>query len=368
MAELLKDLYTKEVLQKIASSFSKEIKSVSEEEWIRRFKQKDWNRLELKQRIRRIAEVVSEELPKPFPKSLKPLLTITDTIETRLSGKEVFLSIFLGDVVEILGIEHPEESMIAFERITKLISCEFSIRPFLIRHPEVVWSRMLEWSFHSDPNVRRLSSEGSRPRLPWGMGIPGLKKDPQRTISILQNLKDDPDEVVRRSVANHLNDISKDHPEIVLEIAESWVGTTKERDALLKHALRGLLKNGNQRALKIFGFGSKVNAKILNLKLHSKKIKIGGELLFGFTALSEEKKKVNLRIEYKIEYAKSSGKTSKKVFQIEERLFGPKESIQYERKQSFKQMTTRVHVPGKHILEIHINGDVKSKIDFQVIS
>ncbi|PJZ59415.1 DNA alkylation repair protein, partial [Leptospira adleri] len=129
MAELLKDLYTKDVLQKIASSFSKEIKSVSEEEWLRRFKQKDWNQLELKQRIRRIAEVVSEELPKPFPKSLKPLLTITDTIEQRLSGKEVFLSIFLGDVVEILGIEYPEESLIAFERITKLISCEFSVRP-----------------------------------------------------------------------------------------------------------------------------------------------------------------------------------------------------------------------------------------------
>jgi 3-methyladenine DNA glycosylase AlkC len=226
---------------------------------------------------------------------------------------------------------------------------------------------MLKWSLHSDPNVRRLSSEGSRPRLPWGIGIPGLKKDPQRTISILQNLKDDPDEVVRRSVANHLNDISKDHPNLVLEIAEGWVGTTKERDALLKHALRGLLKNGNQRALKIFGFGSKVNARILNLKLKTKKVKIGGELLFGFKAVLEEKKKTNLRIEYKIEYVKASGKTSKKVFQIEERLFDPKESVEYERKQSFKQMTTRVHFPGKHTLEIHINGEAKSKIDFQVI-
>ncbi|WP_100788302.1 DNA alkylation repair protein, partial [Leptospira adleri] len=237
----------------------------------------------------------------------------------------------------------------------------------LIRHPEVAWARMLEWSFHSDANVRRLSSEGSRPRLPWGMGIPGLKSDPQRTIKILQNLKDDPDEVVRRSVANHLNDISKDHPEIVLEIAEDWVGATKERDTLLKHALRGLLKNGNQRALKIFGFGSKVNAKILNLNLKSKKIKIGGELLFGFKAVCEEKKKTNLRIEYAIEYAKLSGKTSRKVFQIEERFFNPKESVFYERKQSFKQMTTRVHVPGKHTLEILINGLSKSRIDFQVV-
>ncbi|MBM9499976.1 DNA alkylation repair protein [Leptospira sp. 201903071] len=367
MPELLKNLYSDSVLNKIALSFSSEFPSISEEEWIRRFKQKDWNRLELKQRIRRIAEVISEELPKPFPKSLKTLLTITDTIETRFTGKEIFLSIFLGDVVEILGIEHPEESMIAFERITKLISCEFSIRPFLIRHPELTWAKMSEWSLHSDPNVRRLSSEGSRPRLPWGMGVPGLKKDPQRTISILQNLKDDPDEVVRRSVANHLNDISKDHPDLVLEIAESWVGATKERDALLKHALRGLLKNGNQKALKIFGFGSKVNAKILNLKLKSKKVKIGGELLFSFTAVLEEKKKMKLRIEYKIEYAKASGKTSKKVFQVEERFFDSKKSVEYERKQSFKQMTTRVHIPGKHSLEIHINGEAKAKVDFQVI-
>ncbi|EMJ95614.1 DNA alkylation repair protein [Leptospira alstonii] len=367
MAELLKDLYSKNVLERIATSFSEELPSVPRDEWIRRFKQKDWRRLELKQRIRRIGEILAEALPKPFPKTMEPLLKITDSFEESFKGKEVFLTIFLGDVVEILGMDHPKESMQAIERITKLISCEFSIRPFLIRHPELVWKQMLKWSLHENSGVRRLSSEGSRPRLPWGMGIPGLKQDPRRTLPILENLKDDEDEVVRRSVANHLNDISKDHPDLVLEIAEKWIGFSKERDTLLKHALRGLLKAGNQRALKIFGFGSKVNAKILNFKLKSKTVKIGESLSFDFTVQSDESRQTRLRIEYKIQYAKVSGKTSKKVFQIEERLFLPNESVRYEKKQSFQQMTTRVHVPGKHTLEVHINGVLKSKVDFQVV-
>ncbi|EQA64368.1 hypothetical protein [Leptospira alexanderi] len=367
MAELLKDLYSQNVLEKIADSFSKEIPFVASEEWIKRFKQKDWKQLELKQRIRRIAETLAEDLSKPFPKTLKPLLKITDSLQKKFEGKEVFLTIFLGDTVELLGIDYPNESMIAFERITQLISCEFSIRSFLIRHSELTWNQMLDWSLHESADVRRLASEGSRPRLPWGMGIPGLKQEPQKTLPILENLKDDVDEVVRRSVANHLNDISKDHPGLVLNIAEKWAGFSNERDALLKHALRGLLKEGNSQAMKIFGFGSKVNAKILDLKPKFQTVRIGGDLFFGFKVRSLDTKPSRLRIEYKIHYAKESGKTSRKVFQIEERTFQPKESVSYDKKQSFKQMTTRIHVPGKHTLEIHINGILKSKFDFKVV-
>ncbi|AXR69022.1 DNA alkylation repair protein [Leptospira mayottensis] len=368
MPELLKNLYSKNVLEKIAISFSKELPAISQEEWIQKFKQKDWEKLELKQRIRRIGEILAAALPKPFPKALEPLFKITDSFEKSFAGKEIFLTIFLGDVVEILGMDYPKESMQAIERITKLISCEFSIRPFLIRHPTFVWKRMLKWSSHRHPGVRRLSSEGSRPILPWGIGIPGLKQNPRKTLPILENLKDDEDEIVRRSVANHLNDISKDHPDLVLEIAQKWIGFSRERDTLLKHALRGLLKAGNPKALKIFGFDSNVKVKISSLKLKSKVVKIGESLGFSFTVQSEELKQTYLRIEYKIQYTKASGKTSKKVFQVEERFFLPKESVSYKKQQSFKQMTTRVHIPGRHTLEIQINGVLKSKVDFQVVS
>lgn len=367
MSDLLKDLYTPRVLEKIAATFSKEVKGISEEDWIRRFKRKDWGKLELKQRIRRIAETLAEELPESFPKALPVLLRITDRIDSLFEGKEVFLAIFLGDVVELRGIDHPEEAMVATERITRLISCEFSIRPFLIRHPDFTWKQMLKWSLHKDSAVRRLASEGSRPRLPWGMGVPGLKNDPRKTLPILENLRDDPDEVVRRSVANHLNDVSKDHPEFVLDIAERWIGFSEERDALLKHALRGLLKGGNKRALAIFGFEDRIKAEILNFKIEPKSVRIGSDLRFGFEAVSKEKTPRLLRIEYKIEYAKVSGKTSRKVFQIDERTFLPGESARYDKKQSFKQMTTRIHVPGKHRIEIHINGDSKAAIEFRVV-
>ncbi|TGK32741.1 DNA alkylation repair protein [Leptospira gomenensis] len=367
MSDLLKDLYTPRVLEKIATTFSKEIKGISAEDWIRRFKRKDWNQLELKQRIRRIAEVLAEELPISFPKAVPILLRITDRIDPLFEGKEVFLTIFLGDVVELKGMDHPEEAMVATERITRLISCEFSIRPFLIRHPDLTWKQMLNWSLHENPAVRRLASEGSRPRLPWGMGVPGLKNDPGKTLPILENLKDDSDEVVRRSVANHLNDISKDHPELVLDIAERWIGFSEERDALLKHALRGLLKGGNKRALSIFGFKDRINAEVRNFRIEPKTVRIGSDLRFGFDAVSKEKIPRLFRIEYKIEYAKVSGKTSIKVFQIDERTFLPGESVRYDKKQSFKQMTTRVHVPGKHRIEVHINGNPKAAIEFRVV-
>lgn len=366
MAEALKNFYDDKALLEIGTQFSIVLSHKRPEEWVQEIKRKDWKKLELKQRIHRIAEVLSKSLPKPFPKAVSPLLKISKVLEKKFPGTQRFYIIFLGETVEISGADHPDESLYFMERITQIISCEFSIREFLIRYPDITWKKMLEWSKHSHPGTRRLASEGSRPRLPWGKGIPGLKNDPEKTLSILENLKNDPDEVVRRSVANHLNDISKDHPDLVISIAKKWMGKSENTDLLLKHALRGLLKQGNSDTLSIFGFSKSKSAKISNLELQPKEVEIGKHLTYRFEMKSETKEPTLYRLESKIHYLKPSGKFSVKVFQIEEKEFSPKETKVYERKQSFQQMTTRIHSPGLHKLEIIVNGETKAKAEFKV--
>ncbi|PJZ76952.1 DNA alkylation repair protein [Leptospira neocaledonica] len=366
MAEALKNFYDDKALFEIGSQFSTILSHKRPEDWVQEIKRKDWKKLELKQRIKRIAEVLSNSLPKPFPKAVPSLLKISKALEKKFSGTQRFYIIFLGETVEISGIDYPGESLYCMERITQIISCEFSIREFLIRYPDITWKKMLEWSKHSHPGTRRLASEGSRPRLPWGKGITGLKKDPEKSLPILENLKNDPDEVVRRSVANHLNDISKDHPDLVISIAKKWMGKSENTDLLLKHALRGLLKQGNSDILSIFGFSKSESVQISKLELQPKIIEIGKHLIYRFEMKSEAKEPTLFRLESKIHYLKPSGKFSIKVFQIEERKFSPKETKVYERKQSFQQMTTRTHSPGIHKLEILVNGETKAKAEFKV--
>ena len=139
--------------------------------------------------------------------------------------------------------------MKAIEFITQFITCEFAVRPFLLKYGDKMMNQMRAWSLHKSHKVRRLASEGSRPRLPWAMAIPALKKNPMPVLTILENLKNDPSESVRRSVANNLNDISKDRPGMVLKIANAWKGQNKETDAIVRHGCRTLLKHGHPEVL-----------------------------------------------------------------------------------------------------------------------
>jgi len=203
--------------------------------------------------------------------------------------------------------------------------------------------------------VRRLSSEGCRPRLPWAMGLPDFKKDPSPILPILENLKADPSEYVRRSVANNLNDIGKDHPEIALQIARAWKGKSPETDWIIKHGCRTLLKRGHETALNLNGFDPKAKASVKEVT-HSAKVAIGDRLDFGFTFLSQEKKSTRFRLEYAVDYQTRSGKVSRKIFKLTENTFEPFEPIQILRKQSFKDLTTRKHFKGRHYLRIFANG------------
>ena len=168
--------------------------------------------------------------------------------------------------------------------------------------------RMLVWSKHPHPSVRRLSSEGCRPRLPWAMGLPAFKKDPSLILPILENLKCDPSEYVRRSVANNLNDIAKDHPDIALKIAKKWKGVDPATDWIIKHGGRTLLKRGHESILNLHGFNTNAKAFIKDLTL-SKKVTIGDSLLFDFSFFHQEATATSFRLEYVIDYLTRSGKS-----------------------------------------------------------
>jgi len=199
-----------------------------------------------------------------------------------------------------------------------------------------------------------------------GLAIPQYKKDPAPIIPILETLIDDPSDYVRKSVANSLNDISKDNPGLFLEFVKKWYGKNDTINQVLKQASRTLLKKGNADALAIFGFHEKEIA-VKGLKLNSAKIKVGGELEFSFTVINKESTPQKLRVEYKIYYAKSNGKQSPKVFQITETIFEPQKEYEIVRRQSFKDMTTRKHYKEIHKLAIVVNGAEAAVKEFEVI-
>ena len=166
-----------------------------------------------------------------------------------------FVKMIFPDFVEVYGLDDWEASIPALEEFTQQTSAEFAIRPFIVRYPERTMAQMLEWAGHAHEGVRRLSSEGCRPRLPWAIALSALKADPSPILPILDRLKGDPSESVRRSVANNLNDISKDNPDVVIGVLRRWqADDTDEMHRLTSHALRTLLKAGNLDALALLGY------------------------------------------------------------------------------------------------------------------
>lgn len=237
-------------------------------------------------------------------------------------------------------------------------------------------SQMEKWALHENHHVRRLASEGCRPRLPWASSFNDFKKDPTPILPILEILKADSSEYVRRSVANNLNDIAKDHPDLVLKLCRSWIGVSENTDRLVKHACRTLLKRAHPEALALFGYEEPKGVMITDFE-NDQSVKIGESLHFGFTIRYKKKGSNNkgslnnglmkLRIEYGIDYLKSNGSHNRKIFQLSEMVFKADDRSEYTRSQSFRNMTTRKHYAGRHRLVIIINGKEMVCGEFEVV-
>jgi 3-methyladenine DNA glycosylase AlkC len=313
----------------------------------------NWPARELKEKMRHTTLCLHQFLPKDFSKAVEILIAIVP----KVTG---FESIVLPDYVEVYGQNDLDISLPALAVLTKCGSSEFAIRTFLNKDLVGAMHFMNKWADEEDFRVRRFASEGCRPRLPWGLGVPALKKDPSLILPILEKLNNDPEEFVRKSIANNLNDISKDHPELVLDICYRWQGISKNTDWIIKHACRTLLKQGNKRAMLLFGFANPEKMNVEDLQVSNLSPKIGEEINFLFKLNLKTDKKQKVRLEYIFHFVKASRKTSPKVFQIKEVEMNPGiHSIV--KKHSFKNLSTRKHYPGIHKLEIVVNGVVKAE-------
>lgn len=328
----------------------------------------EWERRELKQRVRHISHSLRATLPPHYPDAVRIVEKTAEQYIARHGEKLTFEYTFLPDFVEAHGADWPDESIAALETITQWSSAEFAVRPLLLRWPERMYAQMLIWSRHPSPMVRRLSSEGIRPRLPWGMGVPALKRDPAPILPILENLRNDPAETVRRSVANNLNDIAKEWPALVLDIARRWLGHTAETDWVVRHACRGLLKKGNSDALAYFGFEQGITGVEVSDLRAAQQVPLGGRLHFSFQVKNTADAPAQIRLEYAIDYQTLSGKISTKIFKIKEVKLPAGASEAIARHQRFQDFTTRKHYLGPHRLQIMLNGRAAAELEFEVVA
>ncbi len=364
--EPLKNMFNPVFLEQVGDAAEMVLEDFDKKVFLKAVFAGNWEQLELKQRIRRISTVLHDMFSGDYTHDIHSLLALTEELHRRAGRDNTFEYMFLPDYIEQYGTLHPRESLKAMERITILVSCEYAIRPFLIQDLKGTLAVMKKWTGHKHASVRRLATEGCRPRLPWGMALPELKKDPAPIMPILDLLKQDESEFVRRSVANNLNDIAKDNPHVVLEIAKQWQGISEDTDRLIKHASRTLLKRADAAALSLFGISQDVNCAISGLSLASERLQIGEYLEFSFLLENRDKATADFRVEYAIHYCKAGGKTGRKVFKITENRYAPGKPVSFSRRQSFADMTTRKHYAGLHTLEIVINGKPQATVTFDV--
>jgi 3-methyladenine DNA glycosylase AlkC len=271
------------------------------------------------------------------------------------------------DFVGKHGLSHPRESLDALRRLTPLFSAEFAIRPFLVHHEALTMTRLRKWTRDGDEHVRRLVSEGTRPRLPWGERLAKLQRDPTPVLRLLERLKDDRAEYVRRSVANNLNDISKDHPQVVVDVARSWSrGASDERRRIIRHATRTLVKSGHPGALAVLGFDPRARVSVADLSVTPKRLTLGGSLAIRFVLRSRARTAQPLVVDYAVHHVKKSGERKAKVFKLKVLELGAGDRVTIEKRHAIRQISTRQYHSGRHAVDILVNGRACARAEFDL--
>jgi 3-methyladenine DNA glycosylase AlkC len=270
--------------------------------------------------------------------------------------------------VQKYGLEDFEAAMHAQYELTQRFSAESSIRAFLVRYPEATYERLRAWTGDSSVHVRRLVSEGTRPRLPWAPRLKSFQRDPRPVIALLELLKDDAERYVQRSVANNLNDIGKDHPDLAVAVCRRWFADAPPgRAYIVRHALRDLVKKGHRGALAVLGVGAKPKVAVRHLELAPSRIMLGGKVRFRFEITSTGTKSQALVADYAVHFVKANGATRPKVFKLRRLTLAPAERVELGATISFKDMTTRKHHVGRHRLETLINGVAYPLTEFDLM-
>ena len=325
--------------------------------------------LELKQRIEHVIESLKRHLPPDYPEALEVLVRAGKTWDAGDPNDPLrgFAAWPIIDFVGVHGVDHFDASLEALRRLTKLFSAEFAIRPFIEHDQKRAFRALTRWTRDPDEHVRRLVSEGTRPRLPWGRRLRELQSDPRPSLALLERLKDDSSDYVRRSVANHLNDIAKDHPDIVVETCRRWSkGADERRERLVRHALRTLVKKGDRGALAVLGHDQEAKVRVSKLRLSKKRIDLGGEVELSFDLRSTGKQAQSLVVDYAVHHVKKRGGRTPKVFKLKTIRLAPGEATSVKKLHRFKEITTRTYHSGAHRFEVLINGKPRTAADLHL--
>jgi 3-methyladenine DNA glycosylase AlkC len=325
--------------------------------------------LELMPRARHIARKLRAHLPARYPEALRILMESIGPRAPR-GESEGMAAFYYGPhthFVSEFGLDDFEISMEAQYELTHRFTAEFSIRPFLEHHPEATLARFRQWATDDSAHVRRLVSEGSRPRLPWASRLRAFQTDPSPVLELLELLKDDPELYVRRSVANNLNDIGKDHPDILVEVAQRWLrDATEERRWIVHHALRSAIKRTESGALAALGFGSAANVGVRKVSLSPERARIGQSITIRLEVVNKEPALQRVLVDLRVHFVKANGQTSAKTFKLKTLELEPKQSIALQKTISLAQHTTRKHYPGDHRVEVLLNGKARRLGAFEI--
>lgn len=349
MAEALKDMFNKKFYERLAMELNKADKNFHSGNFVKDVT-KGLEELSLNQRLRNTTITMKKYLPSDYKRSVDIILQVVPEFKSH------YTCFIFPDFVGQYGHEQVNLSLDALKELTKYGTSEFAIREFLKRDLKGTLKVMNKWADDKNYHVRRLASEGCRPRLPWSYNLPEIMNNPELTRPILEKLKADKELYVKKSVANHLNDFSRTHTDWMIKLLNNWDKNNEHTAWIIKHASRTLIKKGHPGSLAIFNFENNPKISLENLKLKSTKIKLGENLDFSFNLVSEKNKSQKLVIDYAIHYAKSTGSKSRKVFKLKELELEAGATARISKAQSFKNFSTRKHYAGKHILEIMVNG------------
>lgn len=312
--------------------------------------------LALRERCDLVHEALLEDLPADTGRAVRELLTdngFTGWMTWPVTEAVVTRALAAPDPGAFDGAMH------LLADLTGRLTAEFALRRMLVADLDRALAIALRWTAHPDEHVRRLASEGTRPRLPWAVRVPAILARPEATLPIVRALHRDPSEYVRRSAANHVNDLSHAHPDLAVAVAEEWAADADEHTPkVIGHALRTLVKRGDQRALALLGFTPATALVATGPRLGSPEVAIGSSLRFSFELENRGDEPCPLVVDYVVHHRKANGSLSPKVFKLTKRTLAPGRRVTITREHPFKRITTRVLHPGEHAIELQVNGIV----------
>ncbi len=325
--------------------------------------------LELLDRGRHLAVVLQRHLPRDFGEAVDVLLATLPTERTPQGGMSSFFYLPHTEFVRQFGTGHFEHAMRALHALTQCFTSEFAMRPFLELHEAATLERLREWTRDPNVHVRRLVSECTRPRLPWAPRLRAFQRDPSPVLELLERLRDDSELYVRRSVANNLNDIGKDHPALLAATATRWLtDASPERRWIVQHALRSAVKRGDAAALAVLGYAHAASLELSAAIITPRRAAMGSHVIVRCTLRNPTRTRQRVVVDLRVHFVKAHGGTSPKVFKLAVVDLAAGERITLRKTISLADLTTRRHYSGQHLVELQMNGVPSPLGSFRVVA